>query len=288
MIDHLYINGCSHASGWGKGHELSITKEKGMLSWVDHFAESISASEVWNHSLIGKPVGMSTIDTFGFCEEYYKKYKTFKDLFICIEYTGPQYKLFDQIEVSTGEFKGEYIIPVSFMSGEGIDDFPTANWVTLWIRKNKEYLKPQEPEFLYVDNNNIREEDIANHNLNLHEWLKDRHTDIMPFLTYAYTEIQRTQKYLEDRNIRYVMYWIGGTQENYTQFVDQKYSKLYQNKRFIPMTTYTGTKASIEWSEKPFANHPDAIGHKRIADYLYNWVIENDLHKTSEIIQLSN
>ena len=54
------------------------------------------------------------------------------------------------------------------------------------------------------------------------------------------------------------------------------------------MTTYTGTKASNEWSEKPFHNHPDAIGHKRIADYLFDWVVNNNLHKTSDIIQLGN
>lgn len=288
MINHLYINGCSHASGWGKGHELSLTKEKGMQSWVDHFAEKSAVSELWNHSLIGKPIGMSTIDTYGFCEEYYQKYKTFKDLFICVEYTIPTYKLFEPVEITTGEFKGEYVIPVSFMSGDGIDNFATANYITMWVRKNKEYLTPQEPNFMFVEKDNISEQDIKSHDINLSEWLIDRHNNIMPFLSYAYSEIVKTQRYLEQRNIKYLMYWIGGTQEDFTSFVDQKFKKLYNNKRFIPMTTYTGTKASNEWSEKPFHNHPDAIGHKRIADYLFDWVVNNNLHKTSDIIQLGN
>jgi len=299
MIDHLYINGCSYATGWGKGHEMSVTREKGMKSWVDHFAEKVSALEVWNHSLIGKPIGMSTIDTFGFCEEYYKKYQTFKDLFIVIEYTGPKYKLYPEIKVSTGDYKGEWIYPVSFMSGRNVVDFGPAGssavkWNTLWVRKNKSYLKPQEPEFLYVDRTNIRPEDIVKHEKMLNDWLMESAMNLMPTLTHSYTEIQRTQKYLNNRNIRYVMYWIGGVSPNHPDFkmgeqwYDQKYRKLYKNNRFIPMSTYTGTKATIEFSEKPFAGHPDATGHKRMADYLYNWVIINNLHKTPEIIQVTN
>jgi len=299
MIDHLYINGCSYATGWGKVHELSITREKGMKSWVDHFANKVSASDVWNHSLIGKPIGMSTIDTLGFCEEYYKRYQTFKDLFIVIEYTGPKYKLYPEIKVSSGDYKGEWIYPVSFMSGKNVTDFgPVGSagvmWNTLWVRKNKSYLKPQEPEFLFVDRKNIRPEDIAKHNSGLEHWLMSTAVDLTPAVTQSYLEIQQTQKYLNNRNIRYVMYWIGGvspSREDYAigeKFYDQKYRKLYKNNRFIPMSTFTGTKATIKLSEKPFAGHPDATGHKRIADYLYNWVTKYNLHKTPEIIQVTN
>mgnify|MGYP005633426611 FL=1 len=289
MLNHLYINGCSHASGWGKGHEFSVTKESGMKSWVDHFAEKTSASELWNHSLIGKPIGMSTIDTYGFCEEYYQRYKTFKDLFVCVEYTLPVYKLFNPVEITTGQFKGEYVIPVSFMSGEWFtNEDPNEKYITMWIRKTKEYLAPQEPEFIFVSKDNIGEQNLNAHNNNLYEWTKDKNIDIMPFIEYAYTEIKNTQQYLEQRNIKYLMYWVGGTQEEFTRFVDQKYRSLYKDNKFIPMTTYSGTKHGTEWSEKPFINHPDAIGHKRIADFIFDWVVKNNLHKTPDIIQLGN
>ena len=190
--------------------------------------------------------------------------------------------------ITTGQFKGEYVIPVSYMSGSDATNMPDGKFLTMWVRKNREYLTPQEPSYMFVEKNNISEQDIISHDKNLFEWIKDRDNNIMPFLTYAYLEIDKTQRYLEERNIRYLMTWVGGTKLDFTSLVDQKYKKLYKNKRFIPMTTYTGTKASNEWSEKPFHNHPDAIGHKRIADYIFDWVVNHNLHKSSDIIQLGN
>ena len=67
MIDDLYVDGNSYASGWGRGLERSISKQPGFDSWVDYFADLSNCENVWNHSLVAKPIEMQKYDVVNFC-----------------------------------------------------------------------------------------------------------------------------------------------------------------------------------------------------------------------------
>lgn len=291
----LFVCGSSFASG-ATAEELG-----GIKSWVRHFAEKDNFKNVWNISLPGRPLGLTTSDTMEFVRSYYDRYGNFDNLFVILEYTFPTYRSWDPLMSSLTYSNKTDIIPVAYYKMLK-NNRNLANPLKLSsLRDESQYIEIKyhhrtTKKFIdHIDDNsgaiyhevNISDIDPvarANHMEKVKEWFEYDKVDeennlkswseekVKRYYTYANNEIHFLKKWLEHYNIPYLMLWAVGLSEGHCKFTDRVFYKIIQTKRMIPMTEFTMVKASKEMSIKPWRSHPDAVGHEKISEYLVEWV----------------
>lgn len=301
MLNDIFVCGSSVASGYGRG-KIDRTTRAYNKSWVHYLAEISSAKTVWNSSFSSKPIGLATGEIAEFTRQYGDRYKSYKDLFVIAEYTLPQYRHWDPVATSRTDTQQEIeVIPISFFrAGENLDHVTSTSFRDSGLQHiGKRFLVKNdvnildEPHQLYttMQFSNLDPKLVNDFTHKSREWLKYDQVDIetgerslsekkmASFLRYASDEITTTQNYLEHLNIPYLMFWAGGQSDNFCKKVDRYFAPLMANKRLIPMSTFTANKGAQEWSDDPIGVHPDEKGHRAISEYIYNWIVENNLQK---------
>jgi hypothetical protein len=130
-----------------------------------------------------------------------------------------------------------------------------------------------------VDEEEIIPEDLKRFEEQAVEWFTPSEENKLRYLKYAFDEILAAQKFCEDKNMAYMQTWVGGVTPAYKRGVDRFMKPLMQNHRLVPMTEFTAASATIEWSDKPWRNHPDAKGHQRIGEFYYDWITKYKLYE---------
>ncbi len=304
----LFVCGSSHASGVGRGSE-NYNKMHDQKSWVGYFADGELCDNVWNISLPGRPLGLTTADVAEFCWSYYKKYGNYDKLFVMIELTFPNYKHWDPVAMARNDTT-ELVLPVTYIRMYNSTDKNIRNPIKISSDQNemryieKKFYKRTDVNFLdhkfhrhdniyqEVHHNDVNSEQLQKLDQDIKQWFEyDYHDQELgekfwseqkshKFLRYAADEIYTLQRNLEHGNVPYLMFWVGsgrGGKSNFMRKVDRIFKPIIQTKRMIPMSKFTMMEATNKLSKKPWRGHPDDIGHQKIAEYLLKWVHDNKL-----------
>ncbi len=289
----LFINGCSFATGWHGGEYTipSITSKDVVtdtISWVQHFANMNNIENCWNHSIVAKPIDMTVVDSIGFCEQYYEKYKTFKDLFVVCELTDPSYRSFNPVTlkglVTDKKFYDEYsIVPIAFRGDRQYIEIEASEYKSIYVKLKKDI------DYLSIDQfaeqvpmEEIAEGEIARHN---HEKEIAVGMRVSPLVNLDITlrQLTRMTDYFHEHDIRYVMTWTGGRDPKYKKLLDKYYKKFVSTKRLVSAELYAGVDFSLKHSKEPVGMHPDQFGHVAIAQFLTEYVATCNLDQSPQL-----
>jgi hypothetical protein len=278
MIQDLYVDGTSFASGWGRGLERHLFKTStGPKSWADYLADSVNCDNLWNHSLVAKPMDMQFYDIQQFCKQYLNAFKTFDNLFVVVEFAFVTYRSFEPVKALEGEFKNENIYPVILSKAREME---TGNYLIHYVRKSKDYLKPQEPIFSKVNPECLAEKDIKRIDELAANWLEKSYHDPYGHLIYAYNIIRQIKNFFKIHNIPFVMYSAAVSDKSpQKERIDFSLRTMQKDKRIVPLKEFTGQILSKKYSIEEYENHPDEQGHIKIASALYDWIVKHDLTK---------
>lgn len=276
MKKHLFVNGTSVASGWGTGHER--VAQPGKTSWAHHLAAKIGADELWNVSVVSKPIPITIEHTIGFCEQYFNKYNTFEDLFVAIEMTLPQNERWKNVSFK-GNNRNEVITPIVVQ----LDSNSTPNadigekYQTVYVRHDRDinYLS-ETTLFHYIPRSDVESLEHATHTEKLQEYDASRNI-IARRLYEAGQEIAFLQKWLVERNIAFIMFWAAGIHPSFQKRVDKALLAASLPNRLIPMQMFTAFSKGAEWSINPYLNHPDEVGQYKMSEFLYEYIMTHDL-----------
>lgn len=289
----LFVNGCSFATGWHGGEYTipSITPNDVVtdtISWVQHFANLNNIQNCWNHSIVAKPIDMTVIDSIGFCDQYYEKYGTFKNLFVICELTDPSYRQFDPVTlkgiVTDKNFDKEYkILPIAFRGDRQYIEIEASAYKSIYvkIKKDIDYLsKDQFAE--QIPMTEIAKGEIARHN---HEKKIALELESSPLvnLELTLTQLKKMTNYFNKNDIRYIMTWTGGRDPKYKKLLDKYYKDFVSTKRLISAEVYAGVDFSLKHSIEPVGMHPDQAGHMAIAEFLTEYIQTYDLTKSPQL-----
>lgn len=277
MIRDIFVNGTSIASGYGQGHERVAQPNE--YSWVNHFCNHFHAQNLWNHSMVSKPMYLSIDHTVGFCEQYFERYGSYNNLFAVIELTLPQAIRFKSVTSKTSEYDSQTIHPVVVHRNHNNDVKHAAqDFSTIFVRHDKDidYLSTK-PIFQYVPPADISEIEYNAHTSRALNYYLNEGGKLAARLYDVSRELDTFQKWMIERNISYVICWGGGKGEKYHKMVDKMISPVNFQNRIIPMQQYTCFSKANEWSINAFNDHPDAVGAKRIADFIAKYVTDHGL-----------
>lgn len=282
MLTDLYVDGCSYASGWGKGRETDICKTPGSYSWVDEFSRLSNCSNVWNHSVIGKPCDMQVLDIQNFCNQYYNKFKTFDNLFVISELSYVTYRSIGLVKAREGNYKNQDIIPIVMANAKSVLTNETGGfgYVIQYVRRSNDYLDIQEPLFTLVPHHHIDPDDQKRVKEFATQWLLTRYTNYIEHLDYMYKNLSLIRNFLIKRNIPFLIY-SAAVSDNAPEkkFKDQVLRSLSKDKRIVPLSAFSGKTISAKYSIEEYTVHPDATGHKALGQHLYDWMVKYNLHK---------
>ena len=284
MKKHLFVNGTSVASGWGKGQER--VAQPGKKSWVHHFAEKMGADELWNVSVVSKPIGITIDHTIGFCEQYLERYKTYKNLFVAIELILPQHEKWDTVRHTLDDVN-EVVTPIVVQLDTS--DMPNADvadrYQTIFVRHKKHinYLE-QDTLFHYIPPSEVMSIDYAEHLRKLQS-IAPPQTNLTKRLVESAKELSFLQHWLAERNIAFMMHWAAGMHPGFQRRVDKAILKNTMPHRLVPMQHFTAFSKGAEWSIDAVANHPDSVGQFRIAEFLYEYACTHNLFENPKKTQ---
>jgi len=282
----LVVIGTSIASGVGRGIDRTVTSGA-VKSWIYHLADMIGARNVWNHSLPGKSMGLVNADGAEFAKQYERKYGNCDDLFMVLEYSLPSYRHWDPVMSARADCKE--IIPVTYftpfkhkedasnpMYYYGNDRFMESRF---YVRDVGDMIGKVDHQETYheVTKEYVVPEQLAQFEAQALDWFQPTQANSLRYLRYAYDEVMAAQDFLEGRNITFMQTWVGGVTDSYKRAVDRYMSPLMKTKKLVPMKEFTAITATLDWSIKPFRNHPDDAGHYRIAEFYHDWITNNNL-----------
>lgn len=273
----LFINGTSIASGYGLGRETAAGLARPeQYTWIHHFANKFNCNEIWNHSVPSKPIDLTIKDTIGFCTQYYEKYGSYDNLFVICELSLPTIMTDKSMRFSTNiDGKVRSIIVPAGDGNWGVDNAKGFETVFIGEIDKPDYLNSKS-SFSYVPPEDINEEDLRKHKACRDQVYLTHKKHQLKTIMETTAQIDKLQQWLIERDIKFGMFWAGGTHANFHKLVDSVLNTTRAVDRMIPMKEFTCYSKGIEWSDDPFLNHPDAIGHARIADFLYDYVLKND------------
>ena len=287
----LAVIGTSIASGVGRGIDRSVTSGA-VKSWIYHLADMIGARNVWNHSLPGKSMGLVNADGAEFVRQYERKYGGTKDLFVIQEYSLPSYRHWDPVMSARADCKE--ILPVTYFSAfqtlkeatnpmyyYGTDRFMESKF---YVREVQDMIGKVDHQETYheVTPDYVVPEELKKFQAQALDWFKPTQANSLKYLRYAYDEIMASQEFMEHRNMKYMQTWVGGVSDSYKRAVDRYMSPLMKKNKLVPMKEFTAITATLEWSIKPFRNHPDDQGHYKIAEFYHDWITKHDLFTPSQ------
>jgi hypothetical protein len=275
MINDLLVSGTSIASGWHSGKVSADPRE---YSWINYFANSANIQNVWNHSYVSKPMQATMEHTILFCEQYLERYGNYKNLFVIAEFTLPQNVKWPTLGLKNG-INSEIITPVVIQHAGGINNADLAStYKSIFVRhKTNLNLLDHNTSFNFVGVNEIDDADLTAHGLRLQRFVETSESNLTFRLESAKIEITQFQDWLFERNIPHLFFWGGGIGESFHNMVDKALLPIVKQNRLIPMKEFTCFSKSAEWSIKHDNYHPDQQGHKKIAEFIYNYVVKHDL-----------
>lgn len=274
MIKDVFVNGTSVATGVGLGKsKLGSTDLPD--AWPFQFCNKVNAGNLWNHSIPSKPFELSIRDTYGFVNQYLDDGGKAEDLFVLNEFLSVG---FPPLLQPVFESENTIVFPVIYstnslkISVEQVSkDFRTYFCET---QKNPDYL--QGP--IYKDSvDTISEHLRFKHEHDKNNYYRYQHT-LSGRLHTVVEEICKLQLWLSAKNIKYLSFWAtGGTHlhnhnREYANMVDKASRKNY-NGNFIPMNTFGCLDYGVYKSlSSRVGTHPDAVGQYAIAEFLYNYL----------------
>ena len=203
------------------------------------------------------------------------KYGSFKDLFIITELTDPSYREFDPVSLKgLSKIKEDDFIvkPISFRSERSLVNKKSEPFQTIYVKMQKNI------DYLGTDNyaeqismKDVMEGDIARHRQE-RKFALHREQSPLENLECTREIIEKLDAFLFENNIPHMIFWIGGRQKQFKDFMDRYYRKYMKFHRMIPTNTFTGIDYSLKHSVEPIGIHPDQIGHIAIADFLTDYV----------------
>ena len=294
----LFVNGCSFATGWHGGEYTipSITSKDVVtdtISWVQHFANMNDIQNCWNHSIVAKPIDMTVIDSIGFCEQYYNKYGTFKNLFVVCELTDPSYRQFDPVTlkglVTDKSFDDDYsIVPIAFRGDRQYIEIEASGYKSIYVKLKKDIDYLSGDQFAeQVPMEEIAEGEIARHDHEKNIALQLK-TSQLSNLELTLQQLTKMTDYFHKNDIRYIMTWTGGRDPKYKKILDAYYKKFVKTKRLVSAYIYAGVDFSLEHSVEPVGMHPDQAGHLAIAEFLTEYITMYNLTQSPQLDLLNN
>lgn len=276
MFNDLYVNGTSVATGFGLGKEVIGFGNAG--AWPHLLAEKYSAGSLWNHSVPSKPVELSVRDQIGFCSQYLQQGNKAENLFTIIEFLLPHHPLLQPLFESDSKviFPIIYQKDPSTVSINSYADKYLSYFVETSIQPN--YLDPFGQ--VYTISDTVDTDLRIKHEDQKADYYDNQHS-LSSRLYKVGESIIKLQQWLEDKNIKYLMFWACGGDElknnndKYSKIVDKFMSVVPQQHKLIPMSQFSCMNYGVTKSLKPNDTHPDAVGHYAIAEYLDKYIISN-------------
>lgn len=277
MVRDLLVSGTSIASGWGHGKK---TANPNNYSWIDYFANNTNAQNVWNHSYVSKPMQTTMDHVVLFCEQYFERYGNYDNLFVIAEFLLPQNVKWPSLSLKSS-IESEIVTPVVIqVSKDGIlnGDLSDRGYKTMYIRheKNLNLLDTSTP-FDFISKSEISEADLTAHSMRLQHFAESGNSNVIVRLQHAQAEITQFQDWLFERNIPHLMFWACGVGRPFHRLVDKALLPVVKQNRLIPMSQFTCFSKAAEWSIQHHDYHPDQQGHKKIADYVFQYIADNQL-----------
>lgn len=277
MINDLLVSGTSIASGWGDG---KMTKpDPRNYSWINYFANSTNIQNIWNHSFVSKPMQVTMEHTMLFCEQYLERYGNYKNLFVIAEFTLPQNVKWPELHLKSS-IDSEIITPVVIQHAtDGVINADVADtYKTMFIRHKKNLnLLDGSTSFNRIGIDEIDDVDLTAHSLRLQRFKESSESNLVVRLQSARTEIEQFQNWLFERDIPHLFFWAAGIGRTFHKMVDKALLPYVKQNRLIPMTQFTCFSKGAEWSIKHDNYHPDQQGHKKIAEFVYDYVVKHNL-----------
>ena len=277
MINDLLVSGTSIASGWGDGKMTNPDPKN--YSWINYFANSTNIQNIWNHSYVSKPMQATMEHTMLFCEQYLERYGKYDNLFVIAEFTLPQNVKWPELHLKSN-IDSEIITPVVIQHADnGVINADVADsYKTMFIRHKKNLnLLDENTSFNFISRSEIDEADLIAHSMRLQQFTQSSESNLLYRLQSAKAEITQFQTWLFERNIPHLFFWAAGIGKTFHKMVDKALLPSVKQNRLIPMTQFTCFSKAAEWSIQHRNYHPDQQGHKKLAEYVYNYVVEYDL-----------
>lgn len=274
----LFVNGTSVASGVGCGHEefRSIGDGDITTSWPHFLANKLHCENLWNHSLPSKPMSFTIADTIGFCEQYLEKHGTYKNLFAAIEWLMPQsHGKWQPVASDYPLYRNQTILPVVI----SWPDTPTVYETMYMCKPDKVDYLANKPIY-----DTVHWRYITHSSKTLHESQRDYYYSnvysLSRRLIEAGEEIQYLKRWLQQRNIRYVMFWaygLGRNGEGMRKIITRALLPIIEkDPSFVPIKQFACGDAA-EYSKNPVRGHPDIYGQYHITEYLFDYIAQHRL-----------
>jgi lysophospholipase L1-like esterase len=225
---------------------------------------------------------MQVYDVQNFCNQYFNKFKSFDNLFVCVELSYITYRSIGTVKARDGIFKNQDITPVVMAKGTDVLNNETGGfgYIIQFVRKSNDYLDIQEPLFTKVPEEHIDPNDVKRVKDFATQWLLTRFTNYIEHIEYMYVNLSKIRKFLIKRNIPFLIYSAAVSDDAPEKvFIDTSIRSLTKDKRVIPLSAFSGKTISSEYSIEEYTVHPDKSGHKAIGRHLYDWLVKYDLHK---------
>ena len=277
MINDLLVSGTSIASGWGDGKMTNPDPRN--YSWINYFANSTNIQNIWNHSYVSKPTQVTIDHTKLFCEQYLERYGSYNNLFVIAEFTLPQNVKWPTLHLKKS-IDSEIVTPVVIQhANDGVINADSADtYKTMFIRHKKDLnLLDTNTPFDFIGMSEIDEADLTAHGVRLQNFSQSNESSLIYRLQQVSVELKHFQDWLIKRNIPHVFFWAAGIGKTFHKMVDKALLPVAQQNRLIPMTEFTCFSKGAEWSIKHDNYHPDQQGHKKIAEFVYDYVVKHDL-----------
>jgi len=275
----LFVNGTSVATGWGTGSE-KISDPLVSKSWPHILANKLHCNTLWNHSLPSKPMSFTIADTMGFCEQYYERYGNYDNLFVVIEWLMPHaHGKWSPVYTNSVAYQDQIVLPVVVSQPET----PTV-YETMYVCKprNVDYLA-NKPIYDHVSWKHIAESSRQTHEQEREHYYTTLYS-LSRRLIESRQEVSMMQSWLQQRQISYLMFWAFGcgAGSSIRRLVTKTMSDiLEQDSRFIPIGDFTSMSYGAEHSLETCRGHPDIHGQNAITEYLWQYMLKNQLLKSS-------
>lgn len=271
----LFVCGTSMASGFGAG---LVAKDDPDISWPNMLAKQVSADNLYNFSLHGRPIGSSKREIVRFVEQYKQKFGSTKKLFVIAELSFPHYCEFSPMLTHANEV----VLPIVCIKGSLFTDTSVVAGAKFDLRQ---YVKPVHDYFdgpkqmmfryEYVPEAEIREDHLERLKAQVDEHFSNRQQKQLMYLAESYGLVKEIIDYLVSNDVEYLMFWAGdmGFKE-WNTLRDRFFASLHDDK-FIPsavMNMQGFVKSNLDVEH--YQLHPDALGHRLFANLLYDYVKE--------------
>jgi hypothetical protein len=266
------------ASGWGLGLE-SFTGFQASQSWPHYFANLANANQLWNISLPSKPVDLIVRDQIGFCKDYIASGRHPNDLMCLIEFLLPA----NPFLAAVVETPTELVFPILMHNDPAKHTTLDTEWTEFFVStpKTPQYLKQD----LYTPVK-INASDKDNYRKEKYKYFANHHS-FSNRMVQVREQIHKLQRWLSEHGFGYMMFWAGGNSNNFHRIVDRSIMPgIPEPHRYIQMQEFTIKNWLVVNNIKTIKDHPDRLGHKLLAEYIYKQASRRAAWPKAQLIQV--